>query len=252
MGDASTVAALGTDVDGFIKPTLSGFEKAEDFAKLEEWVLAAGQSDPEAILHSNAERVISAAFSAAEPNPTIRQSEGVIVPMSPQTDHFKFKAARTRLRNPSSTSAHWRSWSVRMLQGLGRHGFNTIWRPHPLAQGHDRFLELTSPPRSSNSPRSTATSPPGPLMPDINMFGLTYMQQIEGLDPREGLHIQPGIWAHVRKRPTRICRRPSCGWPRFPTARRSSLRKSSWKSKAVPRSTRATHSVQARQAGFVF
>ncbi len=63
VGDASTVAALGTDIDGFIKPTLSGFEKAEDFAKLEEWVLAAGQSDPEAILHSNAERVISAAFS---------------------------------------------------------------------------------------------------------------------------------------------------------------------------------------------
>lgn len=63
VGDASTVAALGTDMDGFIKPTLSGFEKAEDFAKLEEWVLAAGQNDPEAILHGNAERVISAAFS---------------------------------------------------------------------------------------------------------------------------------------------------------------------------------------------
>ena len=63
VGDASTVAALGTDMDGFIKPTLSGFEKAEDFAKLEEWVSAAGQSDPEAILHGNAERVIRAAFS---------------------------------------------------------------------------------------------------------------------------------------------------------------------------------------------
>ncbi len=62
VGDASRVAALGSDIDGFIKPTLKGFEKAEDFAKLEAWVRAAGQRDPEAILHGNAERVITAAF----------------------------------------------------------------------------------------------------------------------------------------------------------------------------------------------
>ena len=61
-GDASTVAALGSDIDGFIKPTLEGFEKAEDFTKLEQWVRAAGQKDPEAILHGNAERVIRARF----------------------------------------------------------------------------------------------------------------------------------------------------------------------------------------------
>jgi microsomal dipeptidase-like Zn-dependent dipeptidase len=63
VGDASKVAALGTDIDGFIKPTLEGFEKAEDFAKLERWVREAGQNDPEAILHGNAERVIAAAFA---------------------------------------------------------------------------------------------------------------------------------------------------------------------------------------------
>jgi microsomal dipeptidase-like Zn-dependent dipeptidase len=63
VGDASAVAALGTDMDGFIRPTLFGFEKADDFARLQKWVLAAGQSDPEAILHGNAERVIRAAFS---------------------------------------------------------------------------------------------------------------------------------------------------------------------------------------------
>ncbi len=62
VGDASSVAALGTDIDGFIRPTLAGFEKAEDFAKLETWVRDAGHSDPEAILHCNAERVITAAF----------------------------------------------------------------------------------------------------------------------------------------------------------------------------------------------
>ncbi len=63
VGDASSVAALGTDIDGFIKPTLAGFEKAADFAKLETWVREAGQSDVEAILHVNAERVIKAAFA---------------------------------------------------------------------------------------------------------------------------------------------------------------------------------------------
>jgi microsomal dipeptidase-like Zn-dependent dipeptidase len=63
VGDASSVAALGTDIDGFIKPTLEGFEKAEDFAKLETWVRDAGENDPEAILHGNAERVIRAAFA---------------------------------------------------------------------------------------------------------------------------------------------------------------------------------------------
>jgi hypothetical protein len=35
-------------------------------------------------------------------------------------------------------------------------------------------------------------------MPDINMHGVTYMQQInEAGHPNEGLHIEPGIWATV-------------------------------------------------------
>lgn len=67
VGNASSVAALGTDIDGFIKPTLAGFEKAEDFAELERWIRKAGQDDPEAILHGNAERVIRAAFTGRCP-----------------------------------------------------------------------------------------------------------------------------------------------------------------------------------------
>jgi microsomal dipeptidase-like Zn-dependent dipeptidase len=61
--DASTVAALGTDIDGFIKPTLDGFADARDLTKLERWIRQAGTRDPEAILHGNAERVIKAAFA---------------------------------------------------------------------------------------------------------------------------------------------------------------------------------------------
>jgi microsomal dipeptidase-like Zn-dependent dipeptidase len=63
VGDASSVAALGTDIDGFVKPTLDGFEKATDLKSLECWVRDAGQKDAEAILHGNAERVIRAAFT---------------------------------------------------------------------------------------------------------------------------------------------------------------------------------------------
>ncbi len=34
-------------------------------------------------------------------------------------------------------------------------------------------------------------------MPDINMFGVTYLQQIEQTSDHAGLHIEPGIWATV-------------------------------------------------------
>src|SRR5665811_671753 len=35
------------------------------------------------------------------------------------------------------------------------------------------------------------------LMPDIDMFGLTYMQQISETSSGAGLHIEPGIWVNV-------------------------------------------------------
>jgi hypothetical protein len=77
------------------------------------------------------------------------------------------------------------------------HGFNSIWRPHhPSSQ--DRFLEL-------NMTNETLIVTPinGPIpnrglaMPDIDMFGLTYLQQISEASTGAGLHIEPGIWANV-------------------------------------------------------
>ncbi len=75
-------------------------------------------------------------------------------------------------------------------------GFNTIWRPHTGAQ--DRFLEL-----NLTTEKLVFTKINGPipnrglLMHDINMFGLTYMQQISETSSGAGLHIEPGIWAAV-------------------------------------------------------
>jgi microsomal dipeptidase-like Zn-dependent dipeptidase len=54
--------AIGTDLDGFISPTLAGIEKAEDLATLEQWIREIAPDDAEAILHRNAERVIRAAL----------------------------------------------------------------------------------------------------------------------------------------------------------------------------------------------
>lgn len=79
-------------------------------------------------------------------------------------------------------------------------GFNTIWRPFfavPKPK-EDEFLELNL---TTETVEFTAISGPIPnrgfLQPDINMFGLTYLQQISDKVVGGGLHIEPGIWATV-------------------------------------------------------
>jgi len=54
--------AIGTDLDGFIKPTLAGLERAEDLTTLEEWIRDLYPADADAILHDNAERVLRSTF----------------------------------------------------------------------------------------------------------------------------------------------------------------------------------------------
>ena len=55
--------AIGSDLDGFIKPTLAGIDDAPDLAKLERWIRELYPDDAEAILHTNVERVLRARFS---------------------------------------------------------------------------------------------------------------------------------------------------------------------------------------------
>ena len=77
------------------------------------------------------------------------------------------------------------------------HGFNTIWRPHhPASQ--DRFLELNLTDETLVFTKINGPIPNrGLAMPDIDMFGLTYIQQIKETSSGAGLHIEPGIWASV-------------------------------------------------------
>lgn len=54
--------AIGSDLDGFIKPTLAGIEKAADFATLADWISELYPNDADAILHGNVRRVLGAAL----------------------------------------------------------------------------------------------------------------------------------------------------------------------------------------------
>jgi hypothetical protein len=77
-------------------------------------------------------------------------------------------------------------------------GFNTIWRPNHTPADQDRFLEL-----NLTSDQIEFSEIPGPipnrglLQPDINMFGLRYLNQISDANVGAGLHLEPGIWAVV-------------------------------------------------------
>jgi hypothetical protein len=87
------------------------------------------------------------------------------------------------------------------------HGFNTIWRPHH-GGGQDRFLELNLTTETLVFTKINGPIPNrGFLMADINMHGLTYMQQIAETSTGDGLHIEPGIWVHVP--PTTSPKEPS-------------------------------------------
>src|SRR3954470_3671712 len=78
------------------------------------------------------------------------------------------------------------------------HGFNTIWRPHH--PGQDHFLELNLTLETLQVEEIKGAIPNrGLLQGDINMFGVTYLQQIKDRIVKAGLHIEPGIWATVPK-----------------------------------------------------
>jgi hypothetical protein len=83
------------------------------------------------------------------------------------------------------------------------HGLNAIWRPHRASTGQDRFLELNLTDDKLVFTRINGKIPNrGLAMPDIDMFGVTYIQQInEAGNPSDGLHIEPGIWANVPHTP---------------------------------------------------
>jgi hypothetical protein len=76
-------------------------------------------------------------------------------------------------------------------------GFNVIWRPNHTP-GQDRFLELNvTSDEIDVKPINGPIPNRGLLQPDINMFGLTYLQEISDANLKAGLHIEPGLWAVI-------------------------------------------------------
>ena len=90
------------------------------------------------------------------------------------------------------------------LPGTWRgHGFNAIWRPHQVGlpgdpPKQDRFLELNLTHETLQFTRIPGSIPNrGLLEPDINLFGVTYLQQITDRLAKVGIHAEPGVWASV-------------------------------------------------------
>lgn len=84
-------------------------------------------------------------------------------------------------------------------------GFNQIWRPfHGGPPGQDRFLELNQTVETLQFEEIPGDIPNrGLLQADINLHGLTYLQQIQDavvVGPNgelAGIHVEPGIWVTV-------------------------------------------------------
>jgi hypothetical protein len=83
------------------------------------------------------------------------------------------------------------------------HGFNTIWRPHQVGlpgdpTKQDRVLELNLTQETLQFTRIPGSIPNrGFLEPDIELFGVTYLQQISDRLLKTGIHAEPGVWVSV-------------------------------------------------------
>jgi membrane dipeptidase len=64
LGNGHESTAIGTDLDGFIKPTLKGLDQASDLPVLEQWIRDAQPDNVEGILHGNARRVLGRVLAA--------------------------------------------------------------------------------------------------------------------------------------------------------------------------------------------
>ena len=115
-------------------------------------------------------------------------------PLPPIPDSESFGAAAAAVAAPNPLGRL--SGLVGKWTGTG---FNVIWRPNSVP-GQDRFLELNRTNETLEFEAIKGAIPNrGLLQGDINMFGITYLQQISDLNLGAGLHIEPGIWAHVPK-----------------------------------------------------
>jgi hypothetical protein len=76
-------------------------------------------------------------------------------------------------------------------------GFNLIARPEASGKS-PLFLELNQTFETLTFNAISSTIPNrGDAVPDIELFGLTYLQKVVDLVTQGALHIEPGIWVHI-------------------------------------------------------
>jgi len=75
---------------------------------------------------------------------------------------------------------------------------------------------------------------------DIELHGVHYLQQIADLNTGGALHLEPGIWITIRRRPSRSKRRASPGWRRSRTGPSCWPRGPGSRSRAAPGSSPPT------------
>jgi LysM repeat protein len=112
------------------------------------------------------------------------------------------RALRFSLAGPTDTPLGF----LEGLKGIWMgNGFNVIWRPFQGGPpNQDRFLELNLTEETLRFEEIPGAIPNrGLLQPDLNMFGLWYLQTIADANIKDangkpaGLHLEPGIWATV-------------------------------------------------------
>jgi len=93
---------------------------------------------------------------------------------------------------------------LKLLLGTWKgQGLNQIWRPFhavpPNPPTQDRFLELNLTDETIQFENIPGAIPNrGLLQADINLFGMTYLQQVSDRNLGGGIHVETGIWANVQ------------------------------------------------------
>jgi hypothetical protein len=76
-------------------------------------------------------------------------------------------------------------------------GFNLIAVPNKQHHTDFRLILNSTTERIKFSAIGGAVPNRGSAQDDINIFGLTYLQQVNDMQTMEGIHVEPGIWLNV-------------------------------------------------------
>lgn len=137
--------AIGSDLDGFIKPTLAGLERASDLTVLEEWIREDFPEHAGTILYGNARRLVSQVFETrARPSPDESETVGADGFCHPSTEDELVALVRLahdegrqlRVRGAAHSISH-----AVYTDPLGQLPNRVSWQTPPGGQNLDVMLD---------------------------------------------------------------------------------------------------------------